>query len=139
MKISTVVLIGALAGTLGACSGDLFHPTPADVTGSWSEYDGGQFVPGNSFEMSLVDNAGTVTGTGSYAGEAGPFGSLVVSGTSHGDSLHLRIVYVPNGATFPNLARDTAYFDGAFATRDRVNGTLNRFLTPRLYALARLN
>lgn len=138
MKIYSMALLCALAGVAGACSGDMFHPTPADVTGSWEEDFGPTPVPGNSFLMSLVDNAGDVTGSGGYAGEAGPFGTLAVSGTSKGDSLHLRIVYVPSPTVFPQLAPDTAYFDGTFTARDRIRATLVRRGTTQPFSVVRV-
>ena len=96
------------------------------MSGTWGEDFGPTPVPGNSFLMTLIDNSGNVTGFGGYAGEAGPFGTLDVSGTSKGDSLHLRIVYVPSPTVFPQLKPDTSYFDGAFSTRDRIKGNLAR-------------
>jgi len=138
MKISSMLLLSALAGTVAGCSGDLFHPTPADVAGTWGEEFAPTAVPGNSFLMTLTDDAGSVTGFGGYAGEAGPFGTLAVTGASKGDSVHLRIVYVPSPTTFPQLKPDTASLDGAFTTRDRINGTLVRFGTAQAFSVVRV-
>jgi len=114
------------------------HGTPPDLNGMWSEDFGTAFVPGNSFALGLHVSVDVVTGQGSYAGEAGPYGLLDISGSAHGDSVHLRIVYMPN-AIFPQLKPDTARFDGVLTTRDRIDGTLIRgVLAPRPFSLIRL-
>jgi hypothetical protein len=138
MKINSIFLLCALAGAVGGCSGDLFHPTPADVTGTWGEEFSPTTVAGNSFLMTLTDNAGDVTGFGGYAGEAGPFGQLAVTGAYKGDSLHLRIVYVPSPTTFPQLKPDTATLDGVFTSRDRIRGTLVRFGSAQAFSVVRV-
>jgi hypothetical protein len=136
MKAYSILLICAL----GACS-DMspFHGTPADLAGSWAEDPGPSFVPGNSFVMALGSSPdNVVTGTGSYAGEAGPFGALTVSGTARGDSLHLEVVFVPEATVFPQLKPDTARLEGAFATRDRIDAKFTRAGTTGPFTLVRL-
>src|SRR5690242_10744827 len=98
MKHYTLLAACALACALAACSGDRLtsHGTPTDLNGMWTEDFGNDFVPGISFVTSLSESAGVVTGTGSYAGEAAPYGALDVDGSGVGDSVHLRIIYVPN-------------------------------------------
>src|SRR5256885_16867989 len=120
MKHSKMLFAGALMCALGACSDALppRHGTAADLNGMWAE-DFGSFVPGNAFFIGLNESADVVTGQGSYAGEAGPYGWLDLSGTAQADSVHLRIVYTPNATTFPQLKPDTARFDGVLTTRDR--------------------
>jgi hypothetical protein len=138
MKRNVILLICAL----GVCSCDASQPfrgNPADVTGSWGEDFGSTFVPGNSLMMALQNSGDVVTGTGSYAGEAGPFGALVVSGTAGGDSVHLRIVFVPEATVFPQLKPDTAWLEGAFTTRDRIDATLARGGLPFPFTLVRLH
>ena len=66
-----------------------------------------------------------VTGTGSWANEAGPNGTLVANGTAADDAVHLQIIYVPN-ASFVGLKPDTAQLDGILTTHDRIDGTLRR-------------
>jgi hypothetical protein len=62
------------------------------------------------FLLALHDSAGVVTGTGNWANEAGPSGSLVPRGTATVDSIHLQIIYVPNPA-FTTLKPDTAQLE----------------------------
>jgi len=121
----------ALAALAMACSDHTTQPTtpgPADVTGSWSE-NFGVTIPGVSFALSLSESGQLVTGSGTWTNEAGPSGTLAANGTAAGDSLHLQIIYVP-GPAFPGLKVDTAQFDGALTTRDRIDGTLRRAAFP---------
>ena len=82
-------------------------------------------IPGVSFALSLRDSGQVVSGTGTWTNEAGPSGTLAANGTAAGDSLHLRIIYLPN-PSFVGLKPDTAQLDGALTTRDRIDGTLRR-------------
>ena len=138
MKRYAIVFACAFTCALGACS-DVVSPrgTPADLNGMWNQDFGASFVPGSSFSIGLRDSADVVTGQGSYAGEAGPYGWLDISGTAHTDSVHLRIVYTPN-AVFPQLKPDTAQFDGVLTTRDHIDGTLIRGGVPQSFSLVRM-
>ena len=115
-----------------ACSHDTTQPStqpgPSDVTGSWTE-NFGVTIPGVQFLLALRDSASVVTGTGTWANEAGPSGSLVANGSAVADSIHLRIIYVPN-PTFVGLKPDTAQLEGVLTTRDRIDGTLRRSSLP---------
>jgi hypothetical protein len=128
MKItSRLALIGA-ALVAAACSHDTTQPSDNpeqnDVTGSWTE-NFGVTIPGVQFLLALRDSASVVTGTGTWENEAGPSGALVASGTAIADSIHLRIIYVPN-PTFIGLKPDTAQLEAVLTTRDRIDGTLRR-------------
>jgi hypothetical protein len=141
MKYQSRIFGCLLACAIAGCSDHITYPlgTAADVTGSWGEDFGSKLFPGNSFLMALQNSGDQVTGTGSYAGEAGPYGGLVVSGTAVGDSVHLQVVFVPNATTFPQLPPDTAHFEGMLITRDRIDGTLVRFgATSTPFTLVRL-
>jgi len=123
----------AAAFLAAACSHDTTtrpsdRPGPSDVTGSWTE-PFGVTVPGVHFLLALRDSGNVVTGTGSWANEAGPSGSLVASGTADADSIHLRVIYVPNPA-FTTLKPDTAQLEGVLTTHDRIDGTLRRGAFP---------
>ncbi len=120
--------LAAVAALAIACSDDATQPStrpgPADITGSWSVGIGVP-VPGVLFALSLRDSAQIISGTGTWANEAGPSGTLVANGTAAGDSLHLRIVYLP-GPAFGGLKPDTAQLDGMLKTHDRIDGILRR-------------
>jgi hypothetical protein len=114
---------------LGACSRDatpVFVPPPVghDVQGSWRQNDAGP--PGTFFLVVLSESSGTVSGSGSFGGEAAPAGGLAESGSVANDSLRLQIVYRFDPTTFPTLPPDTAQFVGALAARDTINGSLTR-------------
>ena len=131
-------ILFACACALGACSDALSpHGTATDLNGMWSEDFGSDVHAGFAFSFGLRDSADVVSGQGSYAGEAGPYGMLDISGTAHTDSVHLRIIYIPN-VVFPQLAQDTAQFDGVLTTRDRIDGTLIRAGSSRSFSLVRL-
>lgn len=138
MKRYFMLFACACACALGACSDALApHGTPADLNGMWSEDFGSSVVPGFAFSFALRDSADVVTGQGSYAGEAGPYGMLDLSGSAHSDSVHLRIIYLPNVA-FPLLKPDTAQFDGVLTTRDHIDGTLVRAGASQPFSFIRL-
>lgn len=139
MKNFSGILIGACAIIMGcsdsSSTAPRIPPVDHDVQGSWGE----QFsVPGNSFLMSLVESSGVVTGTGSFAGEAGPFGSLAVSGTVANDSLRLRIIYNFEPHTFPTIAPDTAQFVGRLVATDTIDGQITRRETTSPFQVVRL-
>jgi len=116
-----------------ACSHDTTQPStqpgPSDVTGSWTE-NFGVTIPGVQFLLALHDSGSVVVGTGTWANEAGPSGSLVANGTAVKDSIHLQVIYVPN-ATFGGLKPDTAQLEGVLTTHDRIDGTLRRSSLPQ--------
>jgi hypothetical protein len=122
----------AIAALAIACSDDTTQPSlkpgPTDLTGAWSVGLGGT-VPGVLFALSLRDSGQVVTGTGTWANEAGPNGTLVANGTAADDAVHLRIIYLPN-ALFVGLKPDTAQLDGVLTTHDRIDGTLRRGSLP---------
>lgn len=122
--------IAAFVGGCGGASNDTTtSPPPAvdhDAEGSWGFDNHGQVIPGNSFLFAVRESSGLISGTGSFAGEAGPYGGLVVSGTVAQDSLHLSIVYVPEPTVFPSLRPDTARFAGVLTNRDHIDGELTR-------------
>ena len=123
------LLIGACAMVAGCSSasstGPRVLPTDHDVRGSWGE----QFsppLPGNTFLMVLTETSGVITGTGSFAGEAGPYGGLAVSGTVAMGSVRLQIIYNFEPHVFPNLHPDTAQFGGTLTAPDTIIGQLMR-------------
>jgi hypothetical protein len=125
-----------------SCSGDkVAAPIPAvdhDAQGSWRENTGGVLTPGSSFIITMTESSGAVAGVGSFTGEAGPFGTLVVSGTVANDSLHLQIVYLFDPHVFPSLQPDTARFAAVLTNRDRIDGELTRGGTSSPFGLLRL-
>ena len=124
-------MLAAALSAAAACSNrDTTAPTVSvldhDAQGSWDENNFGVLSPGNSFAVALTESSGVIVGTGSFAGEAGPFGGLTISGTVAEGVLNLRIVYVFQPTVFPQLAPDTAQFVGVLTTKDRIDGFLTR-------------
>lgn len=123
------LVVIALLAAQGCSSGEALTATPIgdlDVTGSWTLNHDGPVVPGSSFVMTMSDSSGTVSGGGSFAGEAGPFGTLRVRGIHAQDSLRIQIVYDFDSKVFPSLHPDTADFAGKLTSRDHIDGTVTR-------------
>ena len=127
------LVVAAIALLVGACGGagndGTTSPPPAvdhDAEGSWGLDNHGQVIPGSSFLFAVRESSGVISGTGSFSGEAGPYGGLVVSGTVAHDSLHLNIVFVPEPTVFRSLAPDTARFAGMLTNRDHIVGEFTR-------------
>jgi hypothetical protein len=91
---------------------------PGSINGNWAE-DGEP--PGSSFEMDLVANGSTISGTGTWSGEACCSGTLAVSGTFDNGAVHLDITETEEwptaGAAIPS------HFDGKLVL-NKLLGTL---------------
>lgn len=123
----------------GAACSESTQPVAHDAQGAWFEDVGDAFIPGNSFHFTMNESGGTIAGTGAFTGEAGPFGTLDVSGTIANDSLHLRIIYVYDPTVFKQLTPDTAQFVGVLTSRDHIHGRLTRGASTFDFALVRAN
>jgi hypothetical protein len=80
MSVASLLLLGVVAN---GCSDPV---GPESIVGLWDLTD---TVPGNSQEMLLALNGSTVTGTGSWCGEALRCGTTTVTGRATGDKIHL--------------------------------------------------
>jgi hypothetical protein len=131
-----VALIG-LSAVGSACS-DVATTGPQlvdhDVQGQW--HQPGLF-PGSAFQFGLTENSGALTGTGTFAVEAGAGGTVAVSGSVRSDSLHLQVVFKFD-PRFTTLQPDTAAFEGVLVARDTINGTLTHAGTVQSIQLVRL-
>jgi hypothetical protein len=142
MKFIPALLVASLM--IGnACSGsESTEPIPPavdhDAQGLWGPNNGGMLIPGTSFLISISESSGTIAGTGSFVAEAGPYGSLAVSGAVANDSLHLRIIYVYEPHVFPQIQPDTAQFAGRLTKRDQIDGLLTRRGVTGPFGLLRL-
>jgi hypothetical protein len=87
-----VIALSLIAGAF-ACSGDSLTQSEsiaARLAGTWSAaFD----TPGNSLILSLSAHDSTVTGTGTFAGEAGPSGTLTGDGKVTGTTIDLDMLY----------------------------------------------
>lgn len=75
--------------------------------------------------LDLTEMSGALTGTGTFAVEAGAGGTLAASGTVRSDSLHLQIVFLFD-PRFTALEPDTAGFQRVLVARDTILGMLTR-------------
>lgn len=114
-----------------------------DVQGSWYRTP---FAPGSAFLVALTESAGVVTGTGTFAREAGAGGALTISGSVREDSVHLQVVFVFDPPV-PGGQPDTTSFVGVLSATDTIVGTLTgdgvaqsiRLVRLKLLALASMN
>lgn len=95
-----------------------------DLQGLWTQSAPGS-PPGNDFVMEVTESSGAVAGTGNFAGEAGPFGVLVISGTVARDTVQLQVIYNFD-PQFTGLHPDTAQFSGVLSAVNTISGTLVR-------------
>ena len=131
-----VVAATAILAAAGSCDAPT-APVDHDVEGSWSENTHGMLNPGNSFLVDLHESGGVVQGVGTFSGEAGPMGALVVSGTISHDSLQLAIVAIVGSGTVP-VRTDTSHFAGVLTSRDRIDGTLTENNLATAFGLVRV-
>lgn len=91
MQIRRLMLAMSLVSVAACSSSDLTNPNTiaADLRGMWSQTSLGV---GSSRIFVLQVTGTTVTGAGSYSGEAGPAGSLTVTGSIAGSRIALDIV-----------------------------------------------
>ena len=116
-SVRWVCLVALLA--MG-CSGAGPFLGPASIDGRWGH--SGVSVPGNSFEMDLTSTGSIVSGGGSYAGEAGPFGTLAVAGTVAGLVIHLDLTF---NEQLPRAGHTmTERFDGQFTSANVLEGSI---------------
>lgn len=112
MRTSFRLVLAASLLASAACGSDVTNTLETKLPGTWSQdFD----VAGNARVMMLSVIGSTVTGTGSFAGEAGPSGNLTVTGNVSGSQVALQIAQ-DNG--------DTLRFNGALPAGNRLTGSL---------------
>lgn len=114
MRARSVCAIVALAFT--GCSASLTGLFSVD--GSWAEVE---TIPGNALQMTLTSSGSRVTGSGTYAGEAGPSGTVAVTGSTSGNSVHLDLVLAQSTPASGPITRES--FDGK-VTATQLRGTM---------------
>jgi hypothetical protein len=83
MRLVRLVLLLVVAGS--ACSDPVVG---GSVVGSWAQV---QTIPGSSLAIDLVQDGSSVSGDGTWCGEALRCGTLTVSGTNSGTTVRLDI------------------------------------------------
>lgn len=108
-----------LALVAAGCSGAEPFTGPASINGRWAEPFS---VPGSFLGFDLTSTGSTVSGSGNYAGEAGPFGTLSVTGTVDGIVVHLDLTFTEQAPRAGNTS--TEHFDGQFTAFDVIEGSI---------------
>jgi len=113
-----------LAFCLAACTdGAVVRPTGVVLDGAWHHVRGDQEPPGfvQQFTLALADT--TLTGSGTWAGEAGPQGTLVVTGYVTGGGIYLDFAF---SYTVPTVGPAfTRHFVGSLSSATDMVGTIS--------------
>jgi hypothetical protein len=112
--LCALVCVASITG----CNGSEFiSPAPVMVSGTWTRLDE---PPGSGEQWMLSLNGSTISGDGSWTGEACCAGTLSISGRTSSDSLHLDVAYLP---TSPQV-RPTfhLHFDGGLSSPTLMQG-----------------
>ena|SRR5215467_14661340 len=112
-RLTAICLLSVVAL---ACS-DSTGLSSSTLDGTWVRLNE---VPGSSERWDLTVNGSTITGTGTWSGEACCAGTLTVSGAIANGSIHVDVTLVTTGMTRPNVHE---HFDGALASPDMLVGT----------------
>ena len=112
-----VVSVSLLCVVLLGCSSET-APSPTSIDSPWSQDFS---VPGSFLTMQLTSSGASVGGTGNYCGEAGPCGTLTVSGTVNGTAVHLDLTLTQQQPTAGVTTLE--HFDGAFSGLYSIVGT----------------
>jgi hypothetical protein len=102
------------------CSGDLVAPSAKTLQGSWAAMDE---VPGSGELWDLSVQGSSISGTGSWSGEACCAGTISLTGAIAGDSIHLDLTFVVTSSANPR-APFHQHFDGALISRTVLRGTV---------------
>lgn len=113
----SVLSVLCVAVALVACHSDDLGPRRID--GVWSEaFDN----PGSFLIMNLTLNGSSVSGVGNWCGEAGPCGTLGVTGTLQSTAVHLDLMFTQQIPTPDTMT--VSHFDGELTLAQSLEGTL---------------
>jgi hypothetical protein len=106
-----------LALVVAGCSDPI---GPTNIVGKW---DQDFSFPGSFLEMDLTLTGSMISGGGNWCGEAGPCGTVTVTGTVNGDAVHLDLTYT---AQLPIPGpMSTQHFDGRLTTPNALEGSIS--------------
>ncbi len=112
-SVKSVLLLAIVVGACSDTSG------PGFIAGKWAQDFS---FPGSYFEMNLTNNAGMISGTGDWCAEAGPCGTVAVTGTTSGGAVQLDLAIT---ATLPSgILYSIQHFDGHLTTFASLRGLL---------------
>jgi hypothetical protein len=101
------------------CSGAEPFLGPASIDGTWAE---GFTIAGSGMGMTLTSTGSNISGSGEYVGEAGPSGTVAVTGTINGISVHLDLTF---SQQLPRVGPGPIeHFDGQFTSANVLEGSI---------------
>jgi hypothetical protein len=109
-KTLTLLLAACLA--LG-CGDTPFQPTAATLDGAWNRLDE---VPGSSEHWTLAVQGNSISGAGTWSGEACCSGTLTLVGSIVNDSVHIDVTLTTALGASPNQPDRHEHFEGALVT-----------------------
>ena len=92
---------------------------PQNVVGRWAQEIP---FPGNSWEMELTLSGSNISGHGDWCGEAGPCGTILVTGTVSESNVHLDFVSTAQTPTVGSPV--TSHFDGRLTSATTLRGAV---------------
>jgi hypothetical protein len=107
MRLIRNLALGAIVLGFG-CNDPTNASIASAVSGSWVRVEE---HPGSDFEMSLVANGTSLSGTGNFIVEAGPRGTMTVEGAVSGDTVNLDFT-LSTELTDPTVV-STGHFEGS--------------------------
>ena len=122
----SLLLVLTAAGTAPSCAGAPI--APSTLAGQWTHVRAANEPPGffRSFTLTVADT--TLSGSGTFQGEAGPSGTMSVSGGVTNGRVHLGFVF---HQTMPSAAPDyTGSFDGRLSSANDLIGTITIAASP---------
>jgi hypothetical protein len=112
-SVKSVWLLGLV---VSACSSTVDF---GSIAGKWAEDFS---VPGSSMGMDLTAYGSVVSGSGNWCGEAGPCGTIGVTGTIDGAAVHLDLSFTQ---TLPQPApARIEHFDGRLTSPTGLQGSI---------------
>ena len=94
---------------------------PGSIDGKWMQTS---LPPGSALEMDLVTQGSTISGTGTWSGEACCFGTVGVTGTINDGAVHLDIAQTIQFGAGTVGSTSISHFDGRIFLGQRLRGTL---------------
>jgi hypothetical protein len=119
MKRLPLLYLGGLfaAGALLGCGGDVFAPSASTLNGTWVRLND---IPGSGERWNLTVHGSTISGSGTWTGEACCEGTLTLTGTIVLDSIHVDVTLVTTAPTADRSFHE--HFDGALLSRNLLRG-----------------
>ena len=122
MRLILVIFSAVILAACGRATAEL-HSTADQLNGTWARVPFEGAPPGSGLTLELTTNGSSISGTGSWHGEAGPSGSIAATGHLVGDdqvTLDITLIQLVNGV---EQGRSTEQFVGHLTSRTDLEGT----------------